>query len=178
MAALTTIIAAAGLAVAGFGAYEQYQGQKRASDSSQQVVDAQQAIEKQRLKQARLDAERKKRELVRQQIAARQFALSTTTNQGANYGSGLAGAYGGISGRTNVNELGVNQNLEIGTNIAGYNSDIFNAYRSSAAAGATTALGGGLETIGGAILRNAGQLAQIGTYTGSRFGAISSSYVA
>jgi hypothetical protein len=50
----------------------------------------------------------------RQAQYARSMALSTTTNQGAQFGSGLGGAIGSIFGQANTNQQSINQNLQLG----------------------------------------------------------------
>jgi hypothetical protein len=46
------------------------------------------------------------------------------TGAGAQFGSGLQGAYGQISGQSGVNLLGIRQNLELGRNIFDINAGI------------------------------------------------------
>lgn len=157
-------VGAIGLAVAGTGAYLQNKGQKAAAEANSRALLEQQEIEKQRQKQVELDAARRKREIVRQQVAARAYALSATTNAGASYGSALPGAYGGVGGRTGVNELGINQALEIGGNIAESNQSILTNYRAAAAGNATAQFGQGLFSLGGAILSNQGAFSRVGQY--------------
>lgn len=174
MAALTTtaIIAAAGLAVAGAGTYLQYQGSQQSQKANAQALAEQQKQEQLRQQQAQLDAERRKREIIRQQLAARAYALSTATNQGVSgefAGSGLPGVYGGISGRTNVNELGVNQALELGGRFAASNANIYQDYRSAAAGTSTAYLGAGLTSLGGMAINNIGSLSRIGDYFSGLF---------
>lgn len=175
MAAISTLIAAAGLALTAGGMYAQYQGAKKGNEAQDDALRQQQDIERQRQKQMELEATRRKREMIRQQLTARSQALATATAQGAagSGGSAVPGAYGSISGRTNVNTLGVNQNLEIGQNIFGLNEGILGSYRAAAAAGSTSAFGAGLSSLGGGIMSNAGTLGRIGTYA---FGGSKSSY--
>ncbi len=84
------------------------------------------AIETQKMRAMEVDARRQQLEIIRQQQRGRALALTNATSQGARYGSGLQGGYGQIGGQTGVNILGVQQNLEIGRNIFGFNENISN----------------------------------------------------
>lgn len=179
MAALTTMLLVGGLALGAAGAVMQYQGQKQAQAGQQEALNLQQqnyqkqqAIQEQ---QMNLDAERRTRQIVRAQASARATALAATTASGAQFGSGLAGAYGGISGQGNENLLGLNQNRELGTqafasNIATSNGMI-GAYRSMAAGSGMGLLGGAMTSLGGMVLNNEGVINRVGTYfsSGSSF---------
>lgn len=177
MAALTTLLLAGGLALGAAGTYMQYQGQKQAQESQQQALtlqqenyQKQQALQQQ---QMNLDAERRTRQIVRAQASARATALAATTASGAQFGSGLAGAYGGISGQTNENLLGLNQNREIGNEAFASNISTSNgmigAYRSMAAGQGMALLGGSLSSLGGMVMNNEGVINRVGTYIGSKF---------
>lgn len=129
-----------------------------------------------------LDATRRKREFIRQSIAARSLALSTTTNQGAFNSSALPGAYAGISGRTNVNELGVNQNAEIGRNIFALNDKISDAQSTASVfqtqsnqAGAEAAKAGAMVSLGSTLMSNAVTIGKIGGSVGGLWGGSSGS---
>lgn len=144
----------------GIGLFLSAAGTATTVHNQQKSADAQQdAIEAQR-RTAELDRIRRVRELVRQQNLARSMALTTTTAQGASLGSGLEGAYGQISGRMGVNELGINQNYLLGQNI-------FSARAAQSSAEYGAALGQGLTTLGGAVLRNVDTLNRFGTYMSS-----------
>ena len=156
------VIVGLGLAIA--GTVGGFISQQRQADAQRQALAAQQQAEAERKKAMDLDAARRKRDIIRQSIAARSTALAVTTNQGASLGSGLPGAYGGISGRTNVNELGVNQNQEIGASVFAANNASSSAYRSAAAYGSSAALYGGLSSLGGAIVKNQETIDRVGTW--------------
>lgn len=120
----------------------QYAGQERDLNvlASQQSIDAanqsyninkgtiadEQAIQVQQKQAMELDARRQSMEIIRNQQRSRALGLTAATSQGAAKGSGLQGGYGQASGQSNVNLLGVNQNLQIGEAIFGYNTDISN----------------------------------------------------
>jgi hypothetical protein len=59
-----------------------------------------------------LQTRRQETQNIRQAQYARSMALNTATNQGAQFGSGLQGAYGSISGQASTNQLQLSQNLQ------------------------------------------------------------------
>ena len=67
-----------------------------------------------RQKQMNLDANRRKRDIIRQAQVATANAEASANASGALNGSGVEGARAGISGQAGVNFLGVSQNQEIG----------------------------------------------------------------
>lgn len=90
------------------------------------TVQAQQQIEAQKVRAMEMDARRQQLEVIRTQQRGRALALATGVAQGGSVtrGSALQGAYGQISGQTGTNILGIQQNLEIGQNISGFNQQI------------------------------------------------------
>lgn len=106
------------------GAELSVQGAERSQAINKEILGLERRVERQRFQAMNLDARRRSLEILRLQQRARSQALSVATAQGAGQGSGLQGAYGGISGQTGVNYLGVQQNLQIGRNIFGLNSQI------------------------------------------------------
>jgi len=166
---ISTIIAGIGLAVSATGVAVSYIGQQKAQHAQQAVLEQQQQIEAQRQRQMNLDAERRKREIVRQSIAQRAQAEAAAGASGALTGSGLSGAYGNISGRAGVSELAVGQNQEIGNKIFGLNEGILGSYRDAAAGAGLASLGAGIGTLGGAMLSNAGSIGKIGTFLTNQF---------
>lgn len=66
-----------------------------------------------------LDAERRKRDIIRNAQVATAKAENAAANSGAINSSGIEGARAGISGQMGVNYLGVSQNQEIGNTLYG-----------------------------------------------------------
>jgi hypothetical protein len=156
MAAFSGILGAIGLGISAFGAITTYQAQKEAAAQQEKAYQLQKEAEEQRQRQMNLEAMRKKREIIRNSLAARSDALATTTAQGAN-GSGssaLPGAYGGISGQSGGQLLAVKQNQEIGNEIFDIHGQMFDAYAAGARAQGQAAFGQGLSTLGGVLMKN------------------------
>lgn len=170
MAALTTALLAGGLALSAAGTALNYSAGKSQAQAQEQALAGQQQAEQLRQQQMNLDAERRKREVIRQSIAARSASVTAANSSGAMLGSGLPGAIGGVSGRSGTDMLAINQNQDIGNTMFGVNQNILGAYRSAAGYGEMAALGSGLTTMGNGILRNEGTISKVGTYLGSKFG--------
>lgn len=115
---------------------------------NQQIVGYEREVEAQRKQAMELDARRRQLEVIRNQQRARSIAITNATAQNAGRGTGLQGGYGQISGQSGVNLLGIQQNLQIGQNIFGLQSqitdqrlaysDLENLYASQRAAAQTT----------------------------------------
>lgn len=73
-----------------------------------------------RRKQMNLDANRRKRDIIRQSQIATANAEAAASNSGALRSSGVEGARASISGQSGVNFLGVSQNQEIGNIMFNY----------------------------------------------------------
>lgn len=152
---IEAIIAGIGVAVSAVGtigsmsaAREQSAAARRAEQLRERAMD--------------LDAKRRRQEVIRQQEIARANALSVGTSQSMAEGSALEGAYGSISGATGRNALGITQQQEIG-------AGIFAANRDAAAASGAAAMWGGLGSLGGMMVKNAGAIDRLGGYFGSQF---------
>lgn len=70
-----------------------------------------------RQNQMNLDAQRRKRDIIRQAQAATAMAENSAANSGALNSSSMEGARAGISGQAGVNFLGVSQNQQIGNDM-------------------------------------------------------------
>lgn len=84
---------------------------------------------------------------------ARAQATNAATNQGAQFGSGLAGGLGQIQANTAFNMQGVNDALQTGRQINSFNNQIDNDKMQMASLGATQATDQGIASIGGAIMK-------------------------
>lgn len=162
MAALSSIALIGGLALSAVGAGAQTYGAIRANDAQKDEIAAQQKSEAAREQGMKLDAQRKQREMVRQGILARSQALTSSSNQGAQFSSGAAGAQAGATQQTAYNVLGVNEQTQLGEQIFDYNRQGFAAKRAQADAGTVGAVGSGLGSLGGALMKNVGNISKVG----------------
>jgi hypothetical protein len=145
------------------GAQTQVRGAAAQNAATKEITGLEQQTEAQRFAAMELDARRQSLEAIRQGQRARALGLTSATQQGAGYGSGLQGGYGQISGQTNQNLLGIGQNLEIGRNIFGINSQITQQRLAYAAGGdiinegqGAIARSQGLSAIGSGIIAQGG----------------------
>lgn len=152
MAAITSIVAVAGLALGAFGAYQSYQGAQGQNAAQQQMIAGQQRAEGERRKMMELEHRRRTLESIRMGQRARALALTNATSQNAQLGSGLQGGYGQIAGQTGTNLLALNQAVESGRSIFDINAQISQANLAYAQAGTSVNLGQGLSSLGGSMI--------------------------
>lgn len=88
------------------------------------VAQQEMAINAQRRQQMVLTAQRQQMQTLRNVQLARSMALSAATNQGAQFGTGLAGGLAQIGGQGANDLLNLNQNFEIGKNVFDLNTKI------------------------------------------------------
>jgi len=158
----------AGGLMANSGRQQQQAGIQAQSEASSKAEAA-------REQQMNLEAERTKRDTIRRMMAARAEAVSSASNQGASYGSGIQGGIAGITGQGYASLNATQRSQNIG-------STIFSANRDYANAQAQTALGSGTFNLGMSLFGNSVQLGKQvaslgGLYTGinnSLFGTSSS----
>ena len=160
---IEAIIAGVGLATSAFGLFSSNKAAKEQSKYQAEALALQKQEQAERRKAMDLDSRRRRREIIRQGIAARSLALTTTTAQGAQFGSALPGAYGGIEGRTGVNTLGVNQNAEIAGTIFDLKGQQNDAYGRVAMAQSKLATGQSLTQFGNSLLNNTSNLTKLGS---------------
>lgn len=162
MAILSTIALIGGLALAGIGVGAQIAGAQHAADAQKQEIAAQQQSESIRQQGMQLDAQRKRREQVRQGMLAQSQALTAGANSGAQYSSGVAGAIAGAGEQAQYNILGTNEAQNIGNQLFQSNRNIFAAKSKEADAASLSATGSGLSSLGGALLSNIGNINRVG----------------
>jgi hypothetical protein len=102
-----------------------------------------------------LEAQRQRREILRQSQVARAQAISAAYNQGAEGTSALQGGIYSVTASAARNTLAVNQDEEL-------SHRIFAANRQSALGGLISGLGSGLSSLGGAVSSNAGTITRFG----------------
>lgn len=170
MAAISSLIAIAGVGVAAYGMYENKKAGEAKVAADREAAAAQAEAEALRKQQLGLDTLRRRREVLRQSVAARSASLATMTAQGAaNEGSSApGGSFGGISGRLGVDIGGINQNYELGGGIFDSHQNQLAAYSRAAEAQGRMAFGQGLTSLGGSLVSNAGTIGKVGTYAATQ----------
>lgn len=137
-----------GFAEQAFGAYESYQGAQGQYHTEENIAALQQQKNSLDANQMELNARRGQMEVIRNEQRARSLALSSSANQGAQFGSGLQGGYGQIAGQSGNNMLGINQNLRIGRQEEAVNQSLTDQQLAMGKYGGQSALGSGLSSAG------------------------------
>jgi len=118
-----------------------------------------------------VQSRREQTQNIRQSQMARSMALNTATNQGAQFGSALGGAYGSISGQSNVNQLGISQNLQFGEHMFDLSDQMSGEKQALSQAQSNAATD---ASIGKMISGIGGSLGDLGKAAGSAGGIFSS----
>lgn len=146
------LLMGAGLAAQAYGAFSSYQTSKQVAGVNQNISAAEQGIEGERHKQMVLNTRRQQVENIRNANLARSIALTTSTSQGAQQGSGFSGGQAQISGMERYNSLGITQNQQIGESVFGYNAQISQYKQQLAALGGDQAMSQGISQFGGNMM--------------------------
>lgn len=150
MAAVTSIIAATGLALSAASTIGGVVSARKAAKADEKAEGARQQA-------MNLDAQRRKRAVVREMQMQQSLALSNATVQGAAQGSGVQGAMAGAQAQGMTNITGITQQQALG-------NQVFAANRQSTRARSSAATWEGVGTLGGAMVRNAGTINSIGQW--------------
>lgn len=140
------------------------------SASAQQKMVAEQTkasklAENSRQQQMQLESQRQRRQSVREAIMARSMSLTVGTSQGAQYGSGVAGAMGQATAQGLENQNTTTQGEILGGRVFAANRQYFDATQRGQAG---MALGQGISALGGAITSQAGTINKLGGYYSQR----------
>lgn len=119
-------------------------------------------VDQQRQQMMEINAKRQQTQDLRNIQRARSMAISSEVAQGAQFGSVVGGAQGGISGQGNTNLMGVQQSLAIGRNIFGLNQQIDTNKIGIAQAGGDIATGQGEMAFGQALGSSITPLSNLG----------------
>lgn len=149
-----TVLGAVGIGLSIAGTAKSVAAAKGAANAQGQAIAAQQKAESARQQQMTLDANNKRRQVIRQAIQARAIAQANATAQGADNSTGLQGGYGQISGREGTSIVGIGQGEELGNTIFSANKEAGSAYARVAQYQAQGSFGAGLSSLGGSILTN------------------------
>ena len=162
-----------GLSVVGFGlqAFGGFGASEKASQAAainKQIAADEQEINKQKEQQMNLEASRMQLQQFRNIQRLRAQATAAAVNQGAQFGSGLQGGLGQIQNQGLENSLGIRQNQQIASNIFGINDSISNKKMQLADVQSDMYEDQAWSSLGGALVKNAGTLSNIGqtTYAG------------
>lgn len=145
--ATTTAIAIGSLATAAVGAGVNIAGQ-------QKQVAAQKQAEKLRERQMNVEAERAKREALRNAMRERAIANAVGVTQGASFGSGVQGGFSQIGSNAGQRFGDINTNQGIG-------QGLFDANAKFSEGGTTAAIGTGIMKLGAAAYQSSDELGRM-----------------
>jgi hypothetical protein len=158
---LTLGMTLAGLGTSIFGTISGMGAANQSSALAQQNAGLEMQVNSQRKQAMEVDARRRQLDVVRNNQRARSMAQTTATSEGAQFGSGLQGAYGQISGQAGFNLQGINQNLAIGRNIFGLDTQISQNKIQMAGLEGQQATDQGIGQLGGDLMRSAGPFSSL-----------------
>lgn len=157
-----TAIMAIGLVGMAVGGGVSYTSQQR---MVREQTTASKRAEAAREQQMQLDAQRRRRQAIREGLMARSMNLAIGAAQGAQGSSSLASATGGATGMAMENQQGITSAEVIGGRVFGANRDYFNASQRGQAG---MAMGNAISSLGGALVSNAGTISRLGEYYTNR----------
>src|SRR6266481_6533330 len=114
---ITIGIGLAGLGMQIFGGLSGAANAKEQAQVSGQISADEQRVNDQKEQQMQLEASRAQMENFRNAQKAKAQGLASAANQGAQFGSGLAGGQAEATAQGALNSKGISQNLTIGENI-------------------------------------------------------------
>lgn len=171
----TLSLMAVGAATSIFGSISGAGVAKQSANISANIAQNEQLENNQRQQQMELQASRQQLENARNTQRARAQGVNAAVSDGAQYGSGLAGAQGAAQDQGLYNSLGINQNLGIGRTLFGLSNTISADKIQLAQLGGQAATDQGITNIGGDITKSASALGNMSKGTGfNPFGSTSS----
>jgi len=147
---------------------------EEAAKINKSIAADEQKINEQKRVQMQMEARRSQLQQYRNIQRLRSQATAAAVNQGASYGSGLQGGLAEVTNQGTFNLTGINSGLEIGENIYDINNDISAKKMQLADVQSSMAENQAWGSLGGAIVKNAGTIGQLGqTGFGSLKNAVS-----
>lgn len=159
---LTIGMMAVGAGMSIFGGISGASNAKAQAAVSSDIAGQEQNINAQKLQQMQLQAGRMNLQNFRNVQQARSQGLTAATSQGAQFGSGLQGGQAQATDQGLYNSLGINQNLQIGTTIAGYNDKISADKMQLASLGGDAATDQAWSSAGNSVMGAAGTIGKLG----------------
>jgi hypothetical protein len=156
MPGLGTIVGGAsalgGLGLEAFGMISAQQSEEQAAQASENITGIQ--IQENNLRQQMMEVQsrRQQMQVLRNAQSQRAQAQTVATGQGAQFGSGIQGAMGNVQGAGVTSLVGINQNLQAGEQMFGYENQISQQQFALAQAQGSLATAQGYSAMGGALM--------------------------
>src|SRR5882762_9653538 len=149
---LTLGIGAVGLGLKLFGTMSASDDSAKIADLERKKFGVEQQVNDQRQIAMNLSARRQQLEVYRNTQRARAQGLNAAVQQGAQFGSGLAGGQAATSSQGLFNQMGITQNQAIGNNIFGLDNQISGFNMQESTLKGKQATDQGWASLGGSIL--------------------------
>lgn len=153
---ITLMFGLASTALSAFGTFGAMQTANQASQINQQIAGIQVQENTQRQLAMQISARTKSLDALRNTQKASSLALAAGVNQGAQFGSGVAGGQGAAANQGAQNLENIQQNLQIGNALFGMDSTIDNLKGQLSALQSREATYSGISSLGGDLSRVAG----------------------
>lgn len=152
-------LSAVGLGMQIFGGLGQASVAKQSAQVSANIATQEQAVNQQKQEQMNTQARRMQLENVRNAQRGRAQATASAVSQGSSAGMGmqssaLSGGLADVTNQSTFNAQGVNNSLQFGNTIAGYNNNISADKIQLANLGGQAATDQGISSLGGALMKS------------------------
>lgn len=151
----------AGLGLEAFGGMKSHSASKDYNAAQVQSIALQQQVEEKHRTAMELDARRKQLENLRQVQRASSLGLAASVNQGSQFSSGAAGGQSQVASQGAWNSTGISQNLQIGEDIFGLNSQISTQKIAMANAQQNMQTGQAISQFGGQLIGASGAFGRL-----------------
>ena len=151
----------AGVGLSAFGGMKASEDAQQAQQIEAGIANTEGQVNTQRENAMFLSANRQGLQNLRTNQQLRAQALSTGTNQNAQFGSGVAGGLSQVSAEGAFNQAGVNQNLQIGQNIFGLDQSISLQKQQLSSVQSSISSDQGLASLGGSISKTGDPLSKL-----------------
>src|SRR5258705_4166058 len=158
-----------GLGLQAFGTFGAINAAKQKAEISKNIAGDEMQINEQKMQQVAFEGRRMQMEIFRNAQRLRAQATAAATNQGASLGSGLQGGLAQIDDQSNTSSAGLQGNLQFSNTIYGLNSAISQQKIKMADVEAQGAESAAWASLGGAFVKNAGTVGDLGKNAMSLF---------
>jgi hypothetical protein len=135
-----------------YGGIEAMGAEKKMADIQQQEIGVEQQQNQTRRQAMEMSGQRQILQQVRNNQMARSMAQATATSQGAQFGSGLQGAMGSISGQTGSNIGSISEGLQFGEQMFNLDDKLSGLKQQYASAQGNLSSAQGIMSIGSGIM--------------------------
>lgn len=158
---ISAAIGAVSVAASAIGTGISVSAAQAQGSAQKQALAAEQQAEATRQQAMNYEAERQKQETIRQAQVARGVALNNAANSGSQFGSGVQGGISEITGASDTRVGGIGTEQSFGNSIFAANAARTGAQIRGADAQAEGAIGSGISSLGGMLIRDQGTITNI-----------------